>query len=81
MTYAFTIIITPEIERNGYLFCGKCNTKLKLVISESEWAVDDEAFKNSEEKTDDCSNEVFVGEVTGHFCSTCDALTSLSYNY
>ena len=82
MTYAFTIIITPEREKSGYLYCGKCDTKLIVVISESEWAVDNEAFKSGEEKPDDCPDEVvFVGEVVGHFCTTCEKLTSLSYNY
>jgi len=81
MTYAFTIIITPEIKKDGYLYCGKCDTKLILAISPDNWDVDNEAFKSGEENTNDCLDEVFVGEVTGHFCSNCKVLTSLSYNY
>jgi len=81
MTYAFTIIIKPEIEKDGYLYCGKCETKLMVVISQEVWDVDDEAFKSGEEKPEECLDEVFVGEVTGHFCQTCNQLTSLSYNY
>jgi len=82
MTYAFTIIITPEIEKeNGYLYCSLCNTKLMLVLSPGDWDVDDEAFKSGEEKLDDYPDEVFVGEVTGHYCTSCQALTSMSYNY
>lgn len=81
MTYAFTITIVTEIERGGYLFCGKCGTKLMVVISEGSWAVDDEAFKSGEQRLEECPDEVFVGEVAGHFCSKCEQLTSLSYNY
>jgi hypothetical protein len=81
MTYAFTIIITPEREREGYLYCGKCKTKLMLVISPGDWDVDDEAFKSGENKPDDCPDEVSIGEVTGHYCPNCQALTSLSYYF
>lgn len=81
MTYAFTTIITPEIEKDGYLYCGKCNTKLMLVTSSDSWAVCSEPFKSGEEKPEDCPDEVSIGEVVGHFCTTCEALTSLSYNY
>ena len=81
MTYAFTIITTPEREKDGYIYCGKCGTKLIVVISDGEWSVDDEAFRSGEEKLEDCPDEVFVGEVIGHFCQTCKVLTSLSYNY
>ena len=81
MTCAFTIIIIPEIEKEGYLYCSKCHNKLMLVISPDDWDVDDEAFKSGEEKTGECPDEVSVGEVTGHFCQNCQVLTSLSYNY
>ena len=81
MTYAFTITIVPEIERGGFLYCSKCDTKLMVVISEDSWVVDDEAFKSGEDRPEDCPDEVSVGEVVGHFCSKCEMLTSLSYNY
>ena len=82
MTYAFTITIVPEREKgDGCLYCSKCDTKLMVVIAEDSWAVDDEAFESGEQKSESCPDEVSVGEVFGHFCSKCEQLTSLSYNY
>lgn len=82
MDYAFTITIVPEVTKeDGYLYCGKCGTKLMLVISPECWDVDDEAFKDGEDSPKYCPDNVIVGEVTGHFCSKCNRLTSLSYNH
>lgn len=77
----YTIITTPEIKKDGYLFCGKCNTKLMLVATSGYWDVDEEAFKSGVPKPEKCPDEVFVGEISGHFCTTCEELTSLSYNH
>lgn len=80
-TDAFTIIRVPEITKeDGCLYCSRCGTKLMLVISPAYWDVDDEAFKSGEMKPEDCPDEVSIGEVSGHFCSKCKTLTSLSYN-
>ena len=82
MAYEYTITTTPEINKDdGYMYCGECGTKLILVVAFSDWAVDSEPFKDGEERPEDYPKEVFVGEVSGHFCRTCEQLTSLSYNH
>ena len=81
MEYKFTITIIPEHDKeDGYMYCGKCGTRLLLAYPFQEWQVDSEPFKDGEEKPADCPEEVDVGEVTGHFCSSCNILTSITYN-
>jgi len=81
MSFGYSVITTPEREIDGYIYCGKCQTKLMLVSAHGEWKVDSEPFKDGEEKPEDCPDEVFPGEVTGHYCVTCEVLTSLTYNH
>lgn len=81
MDYKFTIITIPEIiKEDGYIYCGKCGTKLLIAYPSEIWQVDSEPFKSDEAKQDDCPDEVCIGEITGHFCQTCEQLTSISYN-
>lgn len=68
-------------DKDGYLRCNKCNSKLMLMASPGHWGVDSEAFKNGERNPEDTPTCVFVGELTGHYCQTCEMLVSLSYNF
>ncbi|MCJ7828453.1 MAG: hypothetical protein MUP81_01775 [Dehalococcoidia bacterium] len=77
-----TISINGEhLDKDGYTRCNKCNGKTILVSAESGWRPDSEPFKDGEEIELEDADEIFVGEVSGHFCQQCDMLTSLSYNF
>lgn len=68
---------------DGYNMCDTCGGKVMLVSAPSEWSVDQEAFKSGENtsEAEDVPEDVFINaEVTGHYCQTCDALTSFSFN-
>lgn len=66
----------------GCLRCNECNTKLMLVLPCSEeWDVESECFKNGEDTPEDAPDTVYVGEVSGHWCPTCEMLVSLTYNF
>jgi hypothetical protein len=65
---------------DGYSRCNTCGEKTILVFPCGEWIADDEPYKNGEQMELE-ESEFDVGEVTGHFCQTCNILVSLSYNF
>ena len=76
-----TICFGEHIDNEGYHRCNKCNEKTILATAPSSWGVDEEPFKSGEEATEGIPDEVFVGEVSGHYCRICEMLVSLSYNF
>ena len=78
---ASVMIELGETQRDGYQVCDKCGTKTMLISAPSCWSVDQEAFMSGE-RTDnnpDVPEYVEVGaEVTGHWCDSCEKLTSVS---
>ena len=79
-----TVIINGDhIDPDGYHHCNECNDKTMLVspIAAGEWAVDEECYKSREDSPEDVPDQVFVGEVTGHWCPTCERLVSITYNF
>lgn len=68
-------------DKDGYHRCSECETKTIFVSTSGYFQVDEEPHKSGEYKTEDLPDEVFVGEVSGHFCPTCKMLVSLSYNF
>lgn len=68
-------------DTKGYLRCNKCGEKLMLVTTSGYFKVDEEAFKPGEGNPEGLVDEVFVGEVSGHWCGECEMLVSLTYNY
>ena len=72
---------SEHLTQAGYWLCNKCNSKTMLVSCPAYWSVDQETFKNGEPTPEDTPQEVFVGEVCGHWCPTCEILVSLSYNF
>lgn len=76
-----TICFGEHLDTDGYSRCSKCNSKTILVATSGQWDVDAEPFKDGEETSKDTPEEVFVGEVSGHYCPKCEMLVSLSYNF
>ncbi len=77
-----TLTINGEhIDPDNYYRCNECNSKTMLVSSYGEWAVDEECYKSGEDSPEGTPETVFVGEVTGHWCPTCEMLVSISYNF
>jgi len=70
-----------HLGEGGYYLCGKCNSKTILVSTNGDWSVDEEAFKNGEQTPDGTPDEVYVGEVSGHYCLKCEMLVSVEYNF
>lgn len=77
-----TLTINGEhIDPDNYCRCNECNSKTILVSPCGEWDVDEECHKSGEDTPEGIPDAVFVGEVTGHWCSTCEMLVSISYNF
>lgn len=67
-------------DAQGYDRCNKCDSKTMLVLAFGDWKVDQEPFKSCE-LSEDIPDEVFVGEVSGHWCPACGMLVSFYYNF
>lgn len=77
-----TLTINGEhVDPESYHRCNECNSKTMLVSSCGEWAVDEECYKNGEDTPTGVPELVCVGEVSGHWCPTCEMLVSISYNF
>lgn len=82
-----TITFNQEhVDEDGYHRCNECDSKTILVCADGDWKVDSEPLKSgetveSDEIVGDGDGCVFVGEVCGHYCPTCEMLVSLSYNF
>ena len=70
-----------HIDSEGHHRCNTCDTKTLLVTAPCEWEIDEEPYKSGENSAEELPDSVFVGEVSGHWCSKCEMLVSLSYNY
>ena len=80
--YGMTMTCNREhTDGDGYARCNACGSKVMLVVSNHFWETDSETFKNGEESPDGTPADVFIGEVSGHWCPTCEILVSLSYNF
>ncbi|KKL57401.1 hypothetical protein LCGC14_2235800 [marine sediment metagenome] len=76
------ICIHAEIvDDEGYRRCIECKSKTILVYPIGPWTPDDEPFKAGEVITCEELDDIEIGEVTGHWCPTCEILTSLTYNF
>ena len=78
----FTVCSNGEhVDSEGYTRCNECKSKTILVFPCELWQADSEPYKSGEEITDEDLSEIFVGEVSGHWCPKCEMLISLSYNF
>lgn len=71
-----------HIDDDGYHRCNECETKTILVTPVGEiWEADEEPYKPGEEAEVNICPEIFVGELSGHWCPKCEMLVSLTYNF
>lgn len=65
---------------DGYELCDTCGEKTMLICAGSCWSVDLEPLKAGEEVEGAPDSVEISEEVTGHYCSHCGRMTSLSFN-
>jgi len=71
-----------HIDADGFHRCNKCDEKTILVTTSGYWGVDEEPYKSGEQlQGGELPDEVFVGEVSGHWCPGCEMLVSLHYGF
>lgn len=75
------ICFGEHVDADGYHRCNKCDTKTILTTASGYWGVDEEPYRPGEESPADTPDEVFVGEVSGHWCPQCEMLVSFNYNF
>lgn len=72
---------STEVERGRCPTCEGCTI---LIVSDAEWKADEESVNVAigEEAYHDslCDGVNLSEEISGHYCVTCDKLTSLSLN-
>lgn len=63
--------------------CPFCGEKTVLVIASKLWEVDEESARETvgDDEYEQLQDGLTIDdEIVGHFCNTCDRLTSLSLN-
>ncbi len=60
--------------------CPICGERTLLVIADSNWKVDEEAYEDGVRVEHETGYEEISDEVTGHWCPECNQLRALSLN-
>jgi hypothetical protein len=74
-------ILGERTGKDGYCRRRECDAKTMLVATTGHWEVDEETFESGEDTPEGTPDEVYVGEVSGHWCPECECLVSLSYDF
>lgn len=79
--HAHVTLNLGETDAGGYHFCNECGSKTALVTTSCCWEIDEEPFASGEVDADLAHRDVTTwDELSGHYCPTCDRLTSFSFN-